>query len=137
PPEHKHLNPLLEGQIAATNLTLSNGQFYPLKTYVDFSETDPLSAVLGSLGKLGPGQTALIQLLVATSNDRWKRSGYKIAEGYTDSEGKNISNPDKPLIDTKLGQTCHRFALTIATSAPDINTANTALNNIVGSFAAF
>src|SRR5690606_36165921 len=79
----------------------------------------------------------LIQLLLASAGDGWKNKGYKIAEGSVDSEGKVITNPDKVLIESKLNQTCHQFALTVATSAPDSRQSSNILSNIVGTFAAF
>lgn len=136
-PENHRLSPLYQNPLLVRNFTLTNGNYYPLKTYADFSETDPLSAVLGTLSKLLPGQSALIQLLVASTGDGWKKSGFNLAAGHTDSEGKHTPNPDRDLIETKLNQICHRFALTIATSAPEISQAHSIMNNIYGSFAAF
>lgn len=135
--DHHSLRPLYQGKLMARNLVLTNGSNYPLMTYTDFSDTDPLSAVLGTLSKLTIGQTALIQLLVAPTGDGWKRPGLKAAEGYIDSQGKHIANPDKTLIESKLHQTCHRFALTIAASSQDEAQTRHILSNLYGSFATF
>lgn len=138
-PEINHtFEPLYQyGKLLVRNLRLTNGSFYPLKTYADFAETDPLSAVLGTLSKMTPGQSAVIQLLLSTPSDRWKNKGFALAEGYTDKEGKHVANPDKELITSKLNQTCHRYALTIATSAPESSQAMAVFKNIQGSYSAF
>lgn len=135
--DYDQLKPVYQGKMIIRNLSLSNGSYYPLRTYADFSETDPLSAVMGTLSKLVPGQSAVIQILLATTNDRWKNGGYSTAAGSKDKEGNLIANPDKAIIEQKLNQTCHRTAITIATSAPDSTQASAMMNNIVGSFAAF
>ena len=137
PEDNRTFAPLYDGKLAVRNLVLSNGSFYSMKSYADFTETDPLSAVLGTLSKLPPGQSAVLQLLVATSGDGWKKKGYTLAAGYTDSEGKTISNPDKELIESKLNQTCHRFALTLAVTTPESSQTLAVMNQIAGSYSAY
>lgn len=130
------LEPLFSQGMAVANLKLKAGSNYPIKTYKEFSDTDPLSAILGTLSKLSPKQACLIQILLAVESDSWKKAGFKLAEGYTDSEGKNITNPDKTIIETKLNQTCLRTGITIATSAPSKQEARDLLSQVTGSFAA-
>lgn len=133
--ENHILLPLFEHPHATTTLSLSQGQFYPLKTYKDFPETDPLSAVLSTLSKLGPGQSAVIQVLVAPVKDGWKRRGYQIAAGSTDSEGKVTPHPYKDLIEHKLSLVGHRVAIKIAAFGNTQQEAKDILSNITGSFA--
>ena len=138
PPELQNLHPLLDSTLTLSSATLhlAHGSNYPIKTYHDFTDTDPLSTLLGILSKLPPDQAALIQILASTSSDSWKRQGHKLAEGRTDSEGKHIPNPHKTAIDTKLNQICHRVAIKIVAAGPDQTTSSALLQHLGQTFAA-
>lgn len=125
----------MKGVVKSTTLKLNHGSFYPLKTFKDFSETDPLSTILGLLSKLAPEQSALIQILVAPCNEKWKSKGYNLAAGTTDSEGKNTPHPFKTQIETKLAQISHQTAIKIATSTPDSLQSQNLLESIAKTFA--
>lgn len=135
PPEAANFPQFMQGAVAATTLKLNHGSMYPLRTHKDFSETDPLSTTLGILAKLAPGHAALIQILVTPTGDSWKRKGYNIAAGSTDSEGKVTPNPYKTQIETKLAQICHRVAIKIATSTPDKTQSHNLLTAVAKTFA--
>lgn len=58
--------------IALGRLILGNGCFYPLKTYKDFREVDPLSSVLGALGKAKQNEKALFQMIIQPADPAWQ-----------------------------------------------------------------
>ena len=136
-PELASLEPLFEKPHAYNYIKLAKGEYFSLKTYKDFSETDPMSAILSSLSKLAPGQSAIIQILVAGDSDKWKNGGYTKAAGKTDKEGKVTPHPEKDMIEDKLSRVCHRSIIKVATFADDINQANTIMTNLVGAFSTF
>jgi len=55
---------LYRDKLAFGQLQLSGAYYYPLKTYHDFKDVDPLSGLLGMLGKATPQDHALIQYLI-------------------------------------------------------------------------
>lgn len=129
------LKPFFDGYLEVANLKLAHGSYYPIRTYHDFSDTDPLSAVLGTLSKLQPGQSGMIQLLVAPTGDGWKAAGYKLAQGTTNAEGKTTPHPYQSLIEEKLAEVSHLTAITLAASASSKAEAQAVLAQLVGSFA--
>lgn len=63
------------------SLQLKNADYFPLKTYHDFSEVDPLATVLSTLGKSKAEDRIGIQYLVKQVNDSWKKRGLGRLEG--------------------------------------------------------
>lgn len=57
-------------------LELHHQQYYPLKTYHDFKDVDPLVTVLSSLSNAQPQDCVLIQHVVSPSNNFWKYQAY-------------------------------------------------------------
>ena len=48
--------------LALGNLRLAFPYYYPIKTFKDFKELDPLSSIIGGISKLGPHKKTLIQI---------------------------------------------------------------------------
>ncbi len=59
----------------------SKPEFYPIKTYLDFSDPisgefkDPMAGLLEGLAKLGAGEQVWLQILVTTCSQDWKDAG--------------------------------------------------------------
>jgi hypothetical protein len=85
--------------IWGTEMTLSQDALYPIKTYPHFVEAvqeekmvDPLSTFLEVLGKLTPGETVGIQILIAPADrdwiDKWKGKLEKLRQPKTTAASK-------------------------------------------------
>lgn len=120
--------------LTSAYLNFSNASYYPFKTYADFSDTDPLATILGLLSKLPPDQAAVIQILAANTPDSWKKTGFTTAAGRIASDGTHIPNPQKPQIEAKLNQTCHRTAIKLFAAAADPTVAANLLSHLATSF---
>lgn len=69
-------NPLQEFSLdlpkSAGEVFFSAPSQYPIKTFRETGENDPLSTLLSALAKLIEGETALVQLYVRKSREKWK-----------------------------------------------------------------
>jgi hypothetical protein len=105
------------------NLKLSQAEYFPLKTYQDFSDIDPLATVLSSLSNSEPNDRIGIQFVMSNDGDNWKRKGFsrvsdlkKTGDDRTDAE-KNTPTPYKTLIEKKLAQKGLRTAIKLVVSS--------------------
>ncbi len=68
-------DPLEGKQLLITNLKLKHGNFYPLATFANFTDIDPLSSVLSVLSKASPDETILLQFALEAAGSSWQRAG--------------------------------------------------------------
>lgn len=67
-----------------TEFILTSDQAYPIRTYVEFEHQmsqelkDPLTTILETLNKLGPGEQAWLQLIIWPTDESWKKPASKI-----------------------------------------------------------
>lgn len=103
-------------------LTLKNQDYFPLKTYLDFKDIDPLATLLSALSKSEADDQILVQFLVKDDRESWKNAGFsKLGNGasasFLDSAVNSVtgaegnlaapatgSTPQKSLIEKKLAQ---------------------------------
>lgn len=77
--------------LSLAELELVRSDSFPIKTFKDFVNSDPLAGLTNSLTKLG-GNVAMIQLLVKPAGQRWRRRGYQLAMAVrTRRQGKALS----------------------------------------------
>jgi hypothetical protein len=67
--------PQLIGQMRVGELKLALASFYPLKTWADFRETDPLSSYLSVLSKAGKDEVTWISYSLGEAPHGWQHSG--------------------------------------------------------------
>lgn len=103
-------NPLDEFQLdkpkAVGELKLSAPTYFSLKTYKDFSETDPLSTILSTLTKTQEGDAILIQFSIRKARENWKGSARSMVDkGIKQSDGTFSAHPLRAEIEQKISQT--------------------------------
>ncbi|MDP3973257.1 MAG: type IV secretion system DNA-binding domain-containing protein [Candidatus Daviesbacteria bacterium] len=76
--------------IRVARLRLRNDYIYPLKTYTEFKDVDPLSSLLGILSKLGNEEKVVIQFLLYPISNSWQNRGKGAFETKYDDLGKPI-----------------------------------------------
>jgi hypothetical protein len=94
----------LEGiEFEFVKLNLAKGSFYPLSTFDNFKEVDPLSSILSILAKGSPNEVALIQFALQAAGSSWQARGKKFAEyGTKNEDGSYSPRPDSSIINEKI-----------------------------------
>jgi hypothetical protein len=65
-----------DAHVAATELTLAKDQIFPIKTFRDFEEVDPLAAITSALAKVSEKEEIWMQLLIRPVDDVWQQAGH-------------------------------------------------------------
>ncbi|MFC1727339.1 type IV secretory system conjugative DNA transfer family protein [Patescibacteria group bacterium] len=107
----------------------STAYYYPLKTYKDFSDIDPLSSVLAVMSKASEGDRFLIQLVLEPAGSKWQSGAQAtIDKGIKISEEETKSIPGESLIKQKIEEVGLKAGLRLA--------ANSAakLNDLAGTY---
>ncbi len=133
-------NPLTEfvhtSPKAFCELTLSSQSYFPLRSYKDFQEVDPLASVLSALAKLQEGETAVVQYHLRKVRDRWKSAGRSLAQhGIKTGEETYSAHPHREAITKKLSQTSFQVVIRLMVQAHDKVRAEQVLQSLVTSFA--
>lgn len=117
--------PAATSHLSLGSLKLKNKQYLPLKTYQDFADVDPLSALLSTLSKTHPDEEMAIQFVIRDDGDGWKRTGFSQIHGSSspleelaDLAKKSGSHPQKALIEKKLGTRGLETSIRVAVKAP-------------------
>jgi len=119
--------PLFGGQLVQTN-----SFYYPIKTYQDFKEVDPLSSVLAVMSKAGVGDFLLVQFILEAAPKNWqKRALTAVERGIKISQTERQPLPAENLIKQKASEIGLRVGIRLVASS------SAGLNSLVGAFAAF
>lgn len=123
--------------LALGQLKLKYGHLYPLRTYKDFKEIDPLSNLLGVLSKAQIGDMMAVQFMLHPIGSSWQAKGEKAAGSYTDSSGKSKSNPYAKDIMQKITHPGFHAAIRVAVNSPDLLRSKHLLIQIANSLSAY
>jgi len=122
-------------------LTLSAASYFPLKTYKEFTDIDPLSTILGTMAKAQPNDIMLVQFLVAPAPGTWQTKGLSaIEKGVPVSggqPGETKSHPQKDLIERKISEVGFRVGIKLAIDAETKARSQELLKHLSGSFGSF
>lgn len=127
-------------RIAVGEMRLTNSFYYPIKTYLDFRDVDPLSSLLGFLSKQPKELQFMIQIVLSQASINWQdQTTAAAAKMYYDaSAGRYTQNPQKMLMMKKAsfqgGKTAIR--LLVASQNPSIDPYPFLLN-LAGTFGSF
>jgi energy-coupling factor transporter ATP-binding protein EcfA2 len=127
-------------RIAVGEMHLTNSFYYPIKTYLDFRDVDPLSSLLGFLSKQPKELQFMIQIVLSQASINWQdQTTAAAAKMYYDaSAGRYTQNPQKMLMMKKAsfqgGKTAIRLLVTSQNPAID---PYPFLLNLAGTFGSF
>ncbi|MFC1727491.1 type IV secretory system conjugative DNA transfer family protein [Patescibacteria group bacterium] len=131
-----------EGKVAYASLKLNKAAYYPIKVYKDLP-TDPLSSITSALARMGEGEAAVVQLMIAPADGKWQGQG----RGFIASTKKAEANPESAkfkvdarsleAIENKCSKPGFETMIRIVVSAPTEEQAQSHLSNIKGSFSQF
>lgn len=119
-PLPKYLSTMRVGE-----LRMTAASFYPLKTWNDFRETDPINSYLSVLSKAEPGEVTWLQLALAAPTKGWQGAGQAAIDrgrstgvSYTSAgvQDKRGSLPEARGIQDKISQTGLALTLRVATN---------------------
>lgn len=130
------------GEVTFASLKLRGADYYPIKIWRDFA-VDPLAQLTSALAKLGEGEVAAIQILVAPADNKWRSFGRK----FVSKTKKNESDPEKAkfnvdaktleAVEGKASKPGFHTSIRIVTNASTKDGAKLLLDNIKSSFAQF
>lgn len=134
--EHNPLEEFaLEKPKQAGELRLSSESYFSLRTFRDFSETDPLSTILSTLTKTLEGDVVLIQFQVRKAKDAWKNSALSwVRNGIKQSDGTYQPHPLKAEIEKKIAETSFQVSIRLLTQAESDTQAELLLTNVAQAF---
>jgi hypothetical protein len=127
-------------RIAVGEMRLTNSFYYPIKTYLDFRDVDPLSSLLGFLSKQPKELQFMIQIVLSQTSINWQDQTTAAASKmyYDASAARYTQNPHKILMMKKAsfqgGKTAIR--LLVASQNPSIDPYPFLLN-LAGTFGSF
>lgn len=129
------------GQVAYAMYKLRSSNYFPIKTYKDLP-TDPLSSLTSALGKMQPGEGAVVQMIIAPSDDKWKEAGQKFLKKERDpgTGDKPKAPPDQKQLEAvegKLVKSGFETVVRIVTSSTSKEAAKAHLQNIKSAFEQF
>lgn len=99
--------------LLAGELCLNSSFYYPIRTYSDFKEIDPLSALVGFLSKLEAGVATAVQIIIGPASFPWQDKTLEVAQRQTlDAvSGKYVQNLHRPLLMKKASFQGGRVAI--------------------------
>ncbi|MGB9883650.1 MAG: hypothetical protein ACPLRN_04040, partial [Microgenomates group bacterium] len=121
-------------------MILSSGFYYPIKTYLDFRDVDPLSSLIGFLSKQPGNLYYLVQIVLTQASTNWQDQ-ITVQAGkmhYDSSSGRYTQNPHKMLLMKKASFQGGKIGIRLLVSSP-----STTLNlypfllNLAGTFGSF
>jgi hypothetical protein len=124
-----------EGKVAYKSLQLSKDNFYPLKTFKDLS-TDILASITSSMAKMGPGEAAMMQILISPADSMWQKEGGKFIsdtkkqESSSESAKYSVSGKTLEAIENKISKPGFETSIRIIVTAPTKDIAKQHLTNI-------
>lgn len=77
-----------QGYVACGYLKLLKQPMFPILTYKQMNNIDPLVSLLSVLSKFGAGETAAIQLVMRSAAPSWRNKGVKVASEM--HQGKDL-----------------------------------------------
>jgi len=97
-------DPIADQNLEVKEMTLRRGNFYPIATYANFTDIDPLSSILSILSKGDPSELTIIQLALCGIRSNWQGQGQRYAEtgGGKNEEGVYQAHPEAAVIKEKI-----------------------------------
>jgi hypothetical protein len=119
-------------------LKLLYDRLYPIRSFRDFKDVDPLSSLLGMLSKLQPTDKVVIQYLAVPIGNSWQKAGESAARSkHADSTGAQVSNPYAKVIMEKIAVNGFKAAVRLAVNSESPVRSKQLLSEIANSFSSF
>lgn len=133
--------------IAYGQMVLNSYSYLPIKTFADFEDVDPLSALVGFLGKQDENVQMAVQILVTPATFGWqnqavKQAGHMLLDVPANpsdpaDKGRYAQNPQKLLMMQKAAFQGGKAVIRLVAGANSAHEAKHNLSNLAGSFGIF
>ncbi len=139
----KTRDPLAEILLNSSSLSLGQmkltaGSLYPLRTYKDFKDVDPMSSLVSVLSKATKEDKVWIQIILIPTGSVWQRKGERsIGTKHKDSAGTVHQNPYVKVITEKISLNGFKSAIRLAVSSDSKERSKQFLFEIANTFSSF
>lgn len=124
--------------LAVGQMKLSADPLYPLKTFSEFKDVDPMASLLGLLSKSQPQDKIAIQFLLRPIGNSWQARGERAATSKsTDASGAEHANPYSKVIMQKIAVNGLKTAIRLAVNTDSLERSTHLIREISNSFSAF
>src|SRR3990172_11691475 len=110
--EHKLFIPE-EGYVSGRSFKANSSFVLPIRTY-RLMEADPLNSLTSSLSKMGPGESAAIQILIKPMANKWRSKSIKAIKLVQEGKSPNIVSSQEWL--RKIGEFVSSLARSLSSS---------------------
>lgn len=90
-------------QAASTEVILAKDFIFPIKTFKDFAEVDPLAAITSAMSGLKAGESIWLQMLVRPVDDFWQDRGHEYVGAVRAGETPPTLDPGEIAFDVAKG----------------------------------
>lgn len=118
-------------------MKLASGFLYPIRTYKEFKDVDPMSSLLSVLSHATAKDRIWIQFLLVPVSSSWQRSGERAAAPHKDSTGHVENNPKARVIQEKIAYAGFKTAIRIAVLGESKERSKHLLYEIANSFSSY
>ena len=124
--------------LALAQMKLVSSHIYPIKTYKDFKDVDPMSSLLAVLSKAQKEDKAWIQIVLVPVGNSWQTKGERIATVKNkDSAGVTHTNPYSKVIMEKISLNGFKTAIRLVVSSHSKERRLQLLYEMANSFSSF
>jgi len=125
------------GQPLTAQLVLSGPSQLPLNVTED-DKIDQITAILGSLSRIPPGQAAVIQICLFAAPSNWRKNLRSSLEPKPVAEGEKAGpNPQKTLIEKKLAYQAFGCDIRLAGISPSESSSSQLLSQLAAAFGTY
>ncbi len=119
-------------------MKLNAGFMYPIRTYKDFKDVDPMSSLLAVLSKAKVSDFAWIQILLVPVSRGWQAKGHRAStEKKKDSAGITIQNPYAKVIAEKVEFAGFKTAIRLLAMSDSKENSKQFMYEMANSFSSF
>ncbi len=127
-----------KSSLSLGQLKLSGGFLYPIRTYKDFKDVDPMSSLLSVFSKAQPADRIAIQFLLLPVGSGWQGKGERAMNAKTkDASGAEHANPYAKVIGEKIAMHGFKTAIRVAVNSDSKTRSNQLLFELANSFSSF
>lgn len=126
-------------KLTVGEMILNSYAYLPIKTYFDFKDVDPLSALVGFLGKQDPALQMAVQILVTPASIPWQDQAVAAAHKqiYDEASEKYTYNPQRLLVMKKASFQGGKTLVRLVVGSNKYSDLLPYLQNLAGTFGSF